>query len=146
MKRIFLAFSIVILLFVGGWLGYSYWQRGALPWNNPTLIDVNIEEVNIDHRGVRVTGIAINKPTIYQMEGDEKKYIFPLTTTLTDKVIKIMVRRSAKPDRYTDKETVTIEGIVYPPNRYMNFDIRNKWEAEGYIFDENLLIIEELEE
>ena len=145
MKRILLAFSVVILMFVGGWLGYSYWQRGALPWNNPELIDVTIDEVNVDHRGVRISGIAIYKPTIYQMEGDKKRYIFPITNTLTDKVIKVMVRQIAKPDRYTDREKITVEGIVYPPNKYINVSIRKKWETQGYVFDENLVIVEQLD-
>lgn len=145
MKRILLAFSIVILMCVSGWLGYAYWQRGALPWNNPELIDVTIDDVNVDHRGVRISGIAIYKPTIYQMEGDKKRYIFPITNTLTDKIIKVMVRRIAKPDKYTDREKITVEGIVYPPNKYINVSIRNKWETQGYIFDENLVIVEQLD-
>ena len=146
MKKILLAFFLFILFCVGSWLGYSYWQRGALPWNNPEIIDVTIDDVNIDHRGVRISGIALYKPTLYQMEGDKKRYIFPLTKTLDDKIIKVMVRRVQKPDAYIDKQKVTVEGIVYPPGRFVDLDIRKTWEKQNYIFDEGFVVIETIEE
>ena len=157
MKKFFIATLITIIIATCGWLGFSIWHKGALPWNNPDLVDVSIEEISLDNRGVRISGIALHKPKVYQnvqiktgcsgYSGEKTYYVFPLIEDLTSRRIKVMVRTSKPPpDDLVEKSRVTVAGIAYPPGRFINNDIRSKWEAKGYFIDNELVLVEELEE
>jgi hypothetical protein len=160
MKKFFIAIIITITIAVGGWLAFSYWNRGALPWNNPELVDVSIDEISLDNRGVRISGIALYKPKIYQKiltdngsacstaaSGEEIYYIFPLIEDITSKRIKVMIRtRKPPPDDLVEKARITVEGIAFPPGKHITNDIRKKWEVKSYYIESDLVLVEEIEE
>ena len=159
MKKYFIAIVVLLTIAVGGWLGFSYWERGALPWNNPDFIEVSIEELSLDNRGVKISGVALYKPKVYQTAkiktgcngyaGEETIYIFPLIEDISSKRIKVMVRsKNPPPNDQVEKAFVTIQGIAYPPGKFpgsFNSDIRNKWKSKGYFLEKDLILIEEID-
>ena len=56
-----------------------------------------------------------------------------------------MVRsRNPPPNDQVEKAHVTIKGIAYPPGRYVNNEVRMKWEAKGYFIDSEMVLVEEI--
>jgi len=128
-------------------IGFIWWDRGAPPGFKPTLVDVSIAEINRNHRGVRVHGMARHDVKIKQTNSDDPTdiaYVFPLVPAdnLNSTYIRVMVRTTQKPDDMATIEEMTIEGLARPPGLLVNKEIIESWQNKGYDFDPKFVLIE----
>jgi len=128
-------------------VGFIWWDRGAPPGFRPTLVDVSIETINRNHRGVRVHGMARHDIRIQQKNSNDPEditYVFPLvpTNNINTNFIRVLVRTTQKPDSMATIEEMTIEGLARPPGRLVNREIINSWQNRGYEFDPKYVLVE----
>ena len=125
-------------------VGIYWWDRGAPPGFEPKLFDVAVEEVNRNHRGVRIEGMARYDVRISQPNQDETHYLYPLMPldNFNEKRIRIMVRSTIKPERLVDMERLVIEGIARPPGLLITQGVIDAWHEEGYKFDKKFVLVE----
>ena len=84
-------------------VGFIWWDRGAPPGFKPTLVPVDIDTINRNHRGVRIHGMARHDIRIQQKNNNDPNditYVFPLVPSddINTTFIRVMVRTSQKPD------------------------------------------------
>ena len=144
--------KLAVWIFIGGMsafiaagLGFYWWDRGALPGFQPTIVDVSIEDINLDYRGVRVEGMARHDVKITQQVSGEKWFVYPLVPkdNINTKFIKVMVMTKVPPDSMATIEERSIVGLAKPPGRLVPKEIYEAWRAEGYTFEDRVVLIEE---
>ena len=148
------ALAIVLgsfLACVTGTIGFIWWDRGAPPGFKPTLVDVTIESINRNNRGVRIHGMARHDVRIKQENNNDPQditYVFPLVPAdkMNSKYIKVLIRTTQKPDSMATIEEMTIEGLARPPGRLVNREIIEAWKNKGYEFDPKYVLIEHFTE
>jgi hypothetical protein len=127
-------------------LGIYVWDRGALPGFRPTIVDVEIEDINYDdYRGVRIKGMARYDVRVKQTVPDGPTYmVFPVVPLdePNSEYIMVMVRSTKIPDALYGMEEITVEGFVRPPGRLIDKEIMLAWMDEGYVFDDKFVLIE----
>lgn len=145
-------FALVILLLgiiipIVAWLAFVRWDTGAFPGFVPELVDVTTENINREHRGVRIHGMARFDVKFKQKIGEKTYYVFPLVSKedMNSKTIRVMVLSPTPPGELIGIEERTVEGIARPPGRLMPRDIINSWQDLGYQFDEKFVMVHELE-
>ena len=129
-------------------IGFIWWDRGAPPGFKPTLVDVTIDTINRNHRGVRIHGMARHDIRIQQKNSDDPtdiSYVFPLVplTKINTDYIRVLIRTTNKPDSMATIEEMTVEGLARPPGRLVNREIIESWENRGYEFDPKYVLIEQ---
>ena len=144
--------KLAVWIFVGGIsgfivavLGFYWWDRGALPGFQPTIVDVSIEDINLDYRGVRVEGMARHDVKITQQVSGEKWFVYPLVPkdNINTKFIKLMVMTKVPPDSMATIEERSNVGLAKPPGRLIPKEIYESWRAEGYTFEDRVVLVEE---
>jgi hypothetical protein len=142
----------IFVLGVGGFisagLGFYWWDRGALPGFKPTIVDVSIEDINLDYRGVRINAMARHDVKITQQVSGEKWFVYPLVPkdNINTKFIKVMVMTQVPPDSMASIEERTVIGLAKPPGRLIPKEIYESWRGEGYTFEDRVVLIEEFPE
>ena len=131
--------------FIAAGLGFYWWDRGALPGFKPTIVDVSIEDINLDYRGVRVEGMARHDVKITQQVSGEKWFVYPLVPkdNINTKFIKVMVMTKVPPDSMATIEERSVVGLAKPPGRLIPKEIYESWRGEGYTFEDRVVLIEE---
>jgi len=146
MKKLLIAILGPFLLVVTVSIGIFWWANGAPPGFRPKIHDVAFEELNYDHRGVRVKGTAHYELRIQQGEEEgDTWYIFPLFPTgdTLGKHIRVMVRTPIAPDRLLGFEDLTVEGLARPPGQLVPRSVIGALLAKGYDVDERFVLIEQ---
>ena len=138
-------FIVGISGFIAAGLGFYWWDRGALPGFQPTIVDVSIEDINLDYRGVRVEGMARHDVKITQQVSGEKWFVYPLVPkeNINTKFIKVMIMTQVPRDSMATIEERSIVGLAKPPGRLIPKEIYESWRAEGYTFEDRVVLIEE---
>ena len=128
-------------------VGIYWWDRGAPPGFLPPVVDIDVEEITRNHRGVRVEGMARYDVRISQPGEKETHYLYPLMPldNFNEKRIRVMVRSTIKPDRLVDMERLVIEGLARPPGLVVTQEVIDAWHEEGYKFDKRFVLIESFE-
>lgn len=130
------------------YIGFVWWERGALPGFRPTIYDREIEDLSLNDRGVRVHGWARHDiRTHFEKEG-QKYYIYPIVPMdkMNDKVIHAMVVTTIEPDSMISIEEVVVEGLTQPAKYYVSKDLQMKWTMKGYAFGSRFLVIERFDD
>ena len=130
------------------YVGFVWWERGALPGFRPTIYDWEIEFLSLNDRGVRIHGWARHDiRTHFEKEGT-KYYIYPIVPMdkMNDKVIHAMVVTTIEPDPLVSIEEVTVSGFTQPAKYYVSKDLQMKWTMKGYAFGERFLVIERFDD
>ena len=145
--------KLAVWIFVGGIsgfviavLGFYWWDSGALPGFQPTIVVTSPSKISIlDYRGVRVEGMARHDVKITQQVSGEKWFVYPLVPKddINTKFIKIMVMTKVPPDSMATIEERSIVGLAKPPGRLIPKEIYESWRAEGYTFEDRVVLIEE---
>lgn len=148
MKKLLLTILGPIMLVGAIVVGVVWWDRGAPPGFRPPVVDVTVEELSYDHRGVRVEGTAHYGLRIQQKEGDKEYILYPLMPRgdTTGKIIRAMVRTTRLPDRLVGIEDVTVEGLARPPGRLVPRSVVEALLARGYAFEEDFVLVLEFED
>ena len=158
------AAAVLIPMFLVGsaYLAVQTWERGALPWNRPPIVDVDWFDLNVEHRGVRTEGaVHLNAgfKLIYRDGGcsggekTEQAYLYPLfepeNYRIDDQEVRILLYTTQPPeDDLVDFETRIIEGFLRPlgPDRW-DPTVKTNLEERGYLvpaeFEANVLVIDE---
>ena len=144
-KLAFWIFTIGVSTLVFGILGFIWWDRGALPGFKPEIVDVTIESVNWNNRGVRISGMARHDVRIKQDVGGTVWYVYPLvpTNNMNTKIISVMIMTTVPPDKRATIEERTIEGLAQPPGRLIGPEIFSSWRNAGYEFEDRITLVEE---
>jgi hypothetical protein len=128
-----------------GAIGFIWWERGAPPGFRPRIHDVGIGEINRDHRGVRLQGMARYDIRSRQEDpnGGPTHYLFPMVPKdeINTKLIRVMVRTKKPPDGMANLEEMTVEGIARPPGRLVPRDLQLSWMKRGYEFDSKFVLV-----
>ena len=130
---------------VFGAIGFIWWDRGALPGFKPKIVNVDIETISYKNRGVRISGMARHDLRIKQDIGGESWHIFPLVPkdNINTQFIKVMVLTTQSPDAMATIEEMSFEGFARPPGRLITKEVYQAWEAEGYSFEDKIVLIQE---
>ena len=128
-------------------IGFIWWDRGAPPGFKPKIVDVTIDTINRNHRGVRIHGMARHDVRIKQKNSDDpadNTYVFPLVPAddFNTDYIRVLIRTTNKPDSLATIEEMTIEGLARPPGRLINREIIDSWKSQGYEFDDKYVLVE----
>ena len=128
-----------------GAICFIWWERGAPPGFRPKVHDVEIGEINRNHRGVRLHGMARYDIRSQHKgeDGEQTYYLFPLVPKdrLNTKMIRVMVRTTSPPDGMANLEEMTIEGLARPPGRLVPRDLQLAWMKRGYEFDRKFVLV-----
>jgi len=136
-----------MLLTAATTIGFIWWDRGAPPGFKPTLVDVSIADINRNHRGVRIHGMARHDIKIKQTNSSDPSdiaYVFPLVSAddINSNFIRVMIRTTQAPDEMATIEEMTIEGLARPPGRLINSEVIESWQNKGYEFDPKFVLVE----
>lgn len=140
----FVGASLASLLLV---LGYATWERGAPPGCRPPVHEVPIEQLSLEHRGVRVSGTAHYPVRIQINSGDRgggKVFAFPLFPRgdTTAREIRVLVYSPVAPDPLLGFEDRTVEGLVRPPGSKVPEQLRDTLKMYGYSFADDYVVLE----
>ena len=130
---------------VSGVLGFIWWDRGALPGFKPDIVDVTVDSVNWNNRGVKISGMARHDIRIKQDIRGTTWHVYPLVPTddMNAKIISVMVMTTTPPDKRAMIEERTLEGLARPPGRLISPEIYKSWRNAGYEFEDRITLIEE---
>lgn len=147
MKKLALVVLGPILVVALAALGFVWWERGAPPGFRPTPVDVTVDSISRDNRGVTLTGTAHLQARLKQTSSgsDEVWYLYPLMSKgdTTGKDIHVMLRTTVKPNDLYGFEDRTVTGFARPPGRLVTRDVREALLQKGYSFDEDYVLVEE---
>ena len=147
---------LVTLLYIG----VQTWERGALPWNRPSVEDVEWVDLNVNHRGVRVSGVVHLDSGFLLLQSrrgcsgqteEFEAYLYPFfhPDGWNDREVSILLYTTRPPeDKAISLEERTIEGFLRPlgPDRW-DPSVQVTLEERGYVLpnpvQENVLVIEE---
>lgn len=147
MRQVFLTVilpcSFVALVGVSLWT----WERGALPGMRPEAVEVSVSDITKDHRGVRIRGTAHLGVKLKQTAAgsDTIWWVYPFTEPgqTHERLVKVVVRTTIRPDPVLGFEDRTIEGFARPPGRLLPRDAREALERKGYELDDDIMLVEE---
>ncbi|MFT5682015.1 MAG: hypothetical protein ACI8RZ_002933 [Myxococcota bacterium] len=144
MKKLLLTILGPFFLVGATTVGIIWWDRGAPPGFRPSVTDVTVEEINRNHRGVRIAGTAHHEFRIKQGEYN----LFPLMapSDTLGREIRVMVRTSKEIDRLVGYEDMTVEGLCRPPGNMISHSIAEALIERGYHFADLFVLIEEFED
>ncbi len=130
---------------VSGAIGFIWWDRGAPPGFQPPIIDVTIEDISYENRGVQISGMARHDLRIKQDIGGESWYIFPLVPkdNINTQFIKVMILSTQTPDAMATIEEMTFKGFARPPGRLITKEVYQSWKNEGYTFEDKIVLVQE---
>jgi hypothetical protein len=119
----------------------------ALPGFRPSVVDVTVDTITKDHRGVRLSGTAHYGPKLRQTstESDDVWWIFPLTERgqTQERLVQVVIRTTRQPDPLLGFENLTVEGFARPPGRLLPQDARNTLRQKGYELADDVMLVEE---
>lgn len=139
----------IFVLGVGGMitgiLGFIWWDRGALPGFKPEIVDVTIEDISWNNRGVRIHGMARHDIRIKQDVAGTIWHVYPLVPVddMNTKIISVMIMTTVPPHKRATIEERTIEGLAQPPGRLIGPEIFKSWRNAGYEFEDRVTLVEE---
>lgn len=147
MRKLVLVVLLPCLLVSSTGVGLWWWENGALPGFRPEAVDVTVDSITKDHRGVRIRGTGHYGPKLKQtaMDTDTVWWVYPLTAEgqTQERLIKVVVRTTLRPDPLLGFEDRTIEGFARPPGRLLPRDARGALRKAGYELHEDVMLIEE---
>ena len=147
MRKLVLVVLLPCLLVVSTGVGLWWWENGAPPGFRPEAVDVTVDSITKEHRGVRIRGTAHYGPKLRQTatETDMVWWVFPLTAEgqTQERLIKVVVRTTDRPDPLLGFEDRTIEGFARPPGRLLPKDARSALHKAGYELADGAMLIEE---
>ncbi|MDP6932837.1 MAG: hypothetical protein QGG40_07960, partial [Myxococcota bacterium] len=130
-------------------IGVVWWDRGAPPGFRPPVQDIEIRDLNRDHRGVRLAGTGHYTVRIRQGDDDDESWhLFPLFPEgdLAPGEIRAMIRTQVEPEPYTDFEDIVVEGLARPPGHLVPRSAREALLQRGYVFHERFVLVEAFDE
>ena len=149
-----------MLIVTGVVLAVETWDRGALPWNRPPIVDVDWFDLHVENRGVRVNGV-VHLSSGFELQqrrggcaGEEdefRAYLYPFfhEEGWSDREIRVLLYTTEPPENENiDIEARTIEGYLRPlgPDRW-DPRIQVALEERGYALpqpvEQHILLIEE---
>ncbi len=151
MKKLALVILAPFLLVLTATIGVIWWERGAPPGFRPTPVDVELTDLSLEHRGVRVKATAHYEARLKQTteDNDEVWWLFPIFAPgdTIGRHITAVVRSTREPGDLYSFEDLTIEGFVRPPGRLVPREAREQMRRSGgYIFEEDYVLIEAWED
>lgn len=129
-------------------IGLYWWDRGAPPGFRPRVVDVAPDEVDYDHRGVRITGTAHYTVRLTQKaRSGTTWYLFPVMERgdTSGRYVHVIVRTKTAPDDLLGLEDVVVEGLARPPGAIVGPQVREALIEAGYELDEKVVLIEAFE-
>ena len=150
MKKLVVVVLMPCLFVLTVGIGLWSWEHGALPGFRPTAQDVTVDTITKDHRGVRISGTAHYAPKLRQTatETETVWWLYPLTNhgQTQERMVRVVVRTTKKPDPLLGFEDRTVEGFARPPGRLLPQDARAALRQKGYELHDDLMLIEEWED
>lgn len=145
MKKLALAVLGPILLVALAALAFVWWERGAPPGFRPEAVDVDVESITRDHRGVRISGTAHLQARLRQTAGGETFYVYPLLpkSDTLGREIHVILRTTVQPNDLYGFEDRSIEGFARPPGNVVDRTVKKALQKKGYHFTEDFVLIEE---
>lgn len=138
------------ILFSSIAIGFVWWDRGAFPGLKPEIFDVEVLEINRNHRGVRLHGMVRHDVKIKQRDQTSNTiaYVYPMMpmNDMNSTMIHVMIRTHVAPDSMAMIEERTIEGLARPPGRALGKDVIEAWRAKGYEFAPKFVLVDEFED
>ena len=140
MKKLLLTILGPFFVVAASAIGIIWWDRGAPPGFRPPVTDVTVEDINREHRGVRIKGTAHHELRIKQGEHN----LFPLMAPgdTLGREIRVMVRSTHEVDRLIGYEDLTIEGLCRPPGQMIPHSVAEALMERGYHFADHYVLIE----
>ena len=147
MKKLVVVVLMPCLLVLSVGIGLWSWEHGALPGFRPEVVDVAVDTITKDNRGVRISGTAHYGAKLRQtaIETDTVWWIYPLTARgqTQERVVRVVIRTTRTPDSLLGFEDRTLEGFARPPGRLLPHDARTALRQKGYELHEDVMLIEE---
>jgi len=147
MRKLVVVVLLPCLFVVVTGVGLWWWEHGAPPGFRPEVVDVTVDSITKDHRGVRIRGTAHLGPKLKQTaaETDTVWWVYPLTNEgqTQERLVQVVVRTTRAPDPLLGFEDRTVEGFARPPGRLLPRDARSALKKQGYELDDDLMLIEE---
>ncbi|MCB9780350.1 MAG: hypothetical protein H6742_17430 [Alphaproteobacteria bacterium] len=128
--------------------GLYWWDHGAPPGFQPRVVDVSVQDVDYDNRGVRISGTAHYTVRLTQRaESGAAWYLFPLMEKgdTTGRYVEVIVRTRTAPDDLLGLEDVVVEGLARPPGAIVGPAVREALIEAGYELDEKVVLVEAFE-
>lgn len=128
-------------------LGYSSWERGALPGFQPTAHPTEFKDIDIDDRGVRVAVTAHYPSRIQLSTRAGPRFAFPVFAVgdTGGRVVRLLALSPEGPDPLLGFEDRTLEGRVRPPGMSVPDALKDTLELQGYRFADDYLVLEVFE-
>ena len=147
MKKLVVVVLMPCLIVLSIGIGLWSWEHGALPGFRPPVVEVSVDTITKDHRGVRISGTAHYGAKLRQtaMETDTVWWIYPLTARgqTQERTVQVVIRTTRTPDQLLGFEDRTLEGFARPPGRLLPQDARTALRQKGYELHEDVMLVEE---
>lgn len=145
MKKLALTVLVPISAVALAALAFLWWERGAPPGFRPDAVNVTVDTINRDHRGVRLTGTAHLQVRLRQTAGDETFFLYPLLAKgdTLGREIHVLLRTQQEPDALYGFEDRTIEGFARPPGNLVDRTAKDALLKKGYHFTDQFVLVEE---
>jgi len=146
LKKAILAILVPFFIVASTAIGFVWWERGAPPGFRPTPVDVTVDTITRENRGVRITGTAHYEARLKQhAEGSgETWWLYPLMAKgdTMSRQIRVMVRTKEEPNELYGFEDMTVEGLARPPGRLVPFYVQETLMQKGYRFADDFVVVE----
>lgn len=145
MKKLALTVLGPILVVGLAALAFVWWERGAPPGFRPEAVEVTVDTISRDNRGVRISGTAHLQARLRQTAGGETFYVYPLLakSDTLGREIHVLLRTQVEPDDLYGFEDRTIEGFARPPGNLVDRTVKDTLLKKGYHFTEDFVLVEE---
>jgi hypothetical protein len=147
MKKLLLVVLGPFIIVAGAALAFVWWERGAPPGFRPPSVDVTVDTINRDNRGVRLGGTGHLEARLKQTskDGGEIWWLYPLLNKgdTTGREIHVLLRTQIEPNRLYSYEDRDIEGFARPPGRLVDSRTREVLLKKGYSFANDFVLVEE---
>ncbi len=148
MRKLVLVIGVPFLLVASVTIGVIWWDRGAPPGFDPPVVDVEISDINREHRGVRIRGTGHYEARVQQRSANGETWtlfpLFPKGDTLSREA-HVLVRTTREIDTLYGFEDLTVEGMARPPGRLVPRAAREAIYDRGYALTDKFVLIEEFE-
>lgn len=146
MRKLLLVIGIPFLIVASVAVGVIWWDRGAPPGFDPPVVDVAVDALTRDHRGVHFDGTAHYEARVQQRSADGQTWVlFPVFEkgdTLSREA-HVLVRSTREIDSLYSFEDLQITGMARPPGRLVPRAAREAIYDRGYALTDDFVLVEE---
>ena len=143
-RTLLLAMVPILGVFVAA-IAFVWLDRGAPPGFRPPLVDVDVSQVTLENKGVRVVGTAHYLGIRQTVSSGPDHYVFALFPTgdMESRSIHVLVRTTRVPEELADYANIKVEGLAREPGYEIPATTIDAIRKRGYTLEQDAVLIDE---